>query len=90
MVPPASGPNAAVRDAALDLVGGLTLEDGRAWAETATPLMWSDMAALLDVDSPVRRHWISRHRGYAKTSDLAAATVAVMLTPGQLPHMGRA
>lgn len=68
---------------AVALLNALVVDDdGRRWGERATEVQRRDAAALLDPAGP-RRHWISRSRGYAKTDDLAAVTLAVLLE--QLP-----
>jgi hypothetical protein len=68
-----------VRDGALRLLQALVMDDaGTRWGERATDVQRDDAAALLDRDGP-RRHWIGRSRGYSKTDDLAAVTVAVLL-----------
>ena len=66
-------------DRAMRLLESLVVaEDGTRWGERATPVQRQDAEALLDLDGP-RRHWIGRSRGYSKTDDLGAATVAAML-----------
>jgi transposase-like protein len=62
---------------------------GQPLGAVAEPVQWADAKAILNVASSQRRHWISRARGYAKTSDLAAVIASVMLTPGQLRPMSR-
>jgi hypothetical protein len=65
---------------ALDLLDALVVDaDGTRWGSRATELQRRDAEALLDLDGP-RRHWIGRSRGYSKSDDLAAVSVAVMLT----------
>lgn len=75
--------------AALEVLASLRLEDGSRWGEQATPVQWADARSVLSPDGP-RRHWISRARGYSKTTDLGAMTVAAMLTPSVLPDGARA
>jgi hypothetical protein len=65
---------------ALDVLVGLRLEGGRTWGEAATPVQRRDAEAILDDDAPGRSHFISRSRGYAKTTHHAAVTVPVLLT----------
>lgn len=72
---------------ALDLLATFVLEDGRRWGEAAVPVQWADADAVLDPDTTRPYSWISRARGYSKTSDLAALTVAAMLE--QLPPGAR-
>jgi hypothetical protein len=68
----------------------LVLEDGRRLGDAADRLQRSDAAAVLAPSEP-RRHWLGRTRGYAKTSDAAAMTLAAMLTdapPGARMYVG--
>lgn len=66
-------------DHALGLLNALVVDsDGARWGERATDLQREDAHALLDRGG-VRRHWIGRPRGYAKTDDLAAITTVAML-----------
>jgi hypothetical protein len=66
-------------DAAMNLLNALVVDDsGARWGERAVPVLRRDAEALLALDPP-RRHWIGRSRGYSKTDDLAAITVAVLL-----------
>jgi len=57
----------------------MVLEDGHRWGEVATPDQWADMEALLTPGGPRRHFWL-RARGRSKTTDCAAASVAMMLT----------
>jgi hypothetical protein len=68
---------------AIDLVELLALEDGRRWGDAATPEQRADVAAVLDLRSERRMHWLGRARGYSKTSDTAAMSLAALLV--QLP-----
>jgi hypothetical protein len=73
-------------DRAMRLLQALVVDDaGRRWGERATDVQRQDAEALLDRDGP-RRHWIGRSRGYSKTDDLAAVTVAVLLEQLQTGH----
>jgi hypothetical protein len=65
-----------VSDGALNLLGALVLEDGRAWAEAAHDFQVSDAAAILDASSATLMHYLTRSRGCAKTSDLAGCVIA--------------
>jgi phage terminase large subunit-like protein len=67
-------------DEALDLLSALVLEDGRRWGEAAVPVQWKDAREVLREDSPTPLHWISRSRGYSKTSDVAGMAIAVLLS----------
>lgn len=73
-------------DQALDLLAGLVLEDGRCWGDAAVPDQWADARAVLDADGPPY-HFLTRARGYSKTSDLAGIAIAAMLA--QLPAGSR-
>ena len=64
-----------VPSAALDVLGGLRLEDGREWGEAAAPEQWTDAEAILDPSSPPYS-FLTRPRGCSKTSDLAGICVA--------------
>jgi hypothetical protein len=57
----------------------MVLEDGSRWGEVATPDQWADMDALLTPGGPRRHFWL-RARGRSKTTDSAAASLALMLT----------
>lgn len=72
---------------ALALLATLRLEDGRRWGEVALPWQLDDVQALIDRDGP-RRHWWSRARGMSKTSDAAAAMLALLLA--EAPPLARA
>jgi hypothetical protein len=63
---------------ALDLMAALVLEDGRRWGDAAVPEQWEDARAVLD-GGAAPYHFLTRARGYAKTSDLAAVGVSAML-----------
>lgn len=74
--------------AALDLLRAFVLDDGRRWGEVAHPFQVEDAGAVLD-DSPgvPRRHYWTRPRGAAKTTDLAGVGCAALLA--QLPALSR-
>lgn len=65
---------------ALNRLASFVLEDGRRWGEVATEAQWDDAAAILDVGCEVRSHFLTRARGYSKTTDLAGIAMAAMLT----------
>ncbi len=73
--------------AARDLLYGLVLEDGRRWGEAATDAQRADADAILDEHSDTPYHWLSRARGYSKTTDLAGISVSILL--GQAPPRAR-
>lgn len=56
----------------------LTLESGATWGDTATGVQLTDARAILDGPQPF--HYITRARGYSKSTDLAAIFLALMLT----------
>jgi phage terminase large subunit-like protein len=68
------------------LLGGLVLEDGRSWGEAATSSQWEDATAILDPGSRPY-HFLTRARGYSKTTDLAGVALVAMLE--QLPPGAR-
>lgn len=72
---------------ALDFLSALVLENGRRFGEQATPCQWADARAVLDPESRTPLHYLTRSRGYSKTTDLAAFLLAAMLT--QLPPTSR-
>jgi phage terminase large subunit-like protein len=59
------------------LVSGLVLEDGRRWGEVALDRQVDDLRAVLNL-SGRRYHFVTRPRGGSKTTDVAAAAVAVL------------
>jgi len=70
-------------DDALELLGGLVIDDGRRWgdaATAATPVLWEDAIEILNPASSTPYHWLGRSRGFDKTSGLAAAMLSAMLT----------
>lgn len=64
---------------AIGLMAQLVLPSGARWGEVATPVQLEDARAVLGGEGP-RRTWLGRARGYSKTEDAAAMTVAVMLS----------
>ncbi len=65
----------------LDLMASLVLEGGRAWGEVAHDWQRADAAAVLDIrPGAPRMHYLTRPRGGSKTTDLAAAGLAALLT----------
>jgi hypothetical protein len=72
---------------ALGLLSAFVLEDGRRWGDAAVDVQRADAAAILVVDSATPYHFLTRSRGYSKTTDLAGIAVAAMLT--QLPSRSR-
>ncbi len=72
--------------AALDVMNGLVLEDGRRWGEAAADFQRDDAGAVLE-SSGVPYHFLTRSRGGSKTADLAGMAIAAMLA--QLPAASR-
>ncbi len=62
----------------LDVVSALVIEDGRRWGDVATADQWADVRAVLDPAGPPY-HFLTRARGYSKSTDLAAVAVALMV-----------
>ncbi len=62
----------------LELLSGLRLEDGRSWGEAATDVQRADAAAVLDTDSVTPYAFLTRARGFSKTTDLAGISVVVI------------
>lgn len=73
--------------AALDVLAGLVIEDGRRWGDAAVEDQWTDARAVLDPNGAEPYHYLTRARGYSKTADLAGVAIAVMLA--QLPDASR-
>lgn len=71
----------------MDVLGGLVLEDGSRWIESAVDFQIADAQAILDPEAEVRQHWLTRPRGARKTTDLAGIVIAVLLE--QAPPMAR-
>jgi hypothetical protein len=66
---------------ALALMLGLVDENGTPWGEVAAPFQREDAAAICaDPGSGPRRHFIVRPRGGSKTTDAAAAALALMVS----------
>ncbi|MGH9120470.1 MAG: terminase large subunit domain-containing protein, partial [Acidimicrobiales bacterium] len=65
-------------NAALDLLAGMVLEDGRRWGDAATIWQWAFARNMLDPAAPPFR-WESRPRGGSKTTDVAAIVLAAMV-----------
>lgn len=63
----------------MELLAAMQLEDGRLWGARAHAFQKEDAAAIL-LNSQVRRHNILRGRGMSKTTDVAAMTLALLLT----------
>lgn len=65
-------------DAALGLLAGLVLEDGRVWGDAAKVFQWEDALAVLS-PSGAPMHFVTRPRGASKTTDLGGIALAVLL-----------
>lgn len=78
--------------AALDVLNGLVLEDGRRWGDAAFDFQREDAEAIFDVTGPPY-HFQTRGRGGSKTGDLAGIALALALTeapPGAKMYGGAA
>jgi phage terminase large subunit-like protein len=64
---------------ALALLASFVLDDGRRWGEAAEPWQWDDVAAIL-AQAGCPYHYMTRPRGGSKTTDVAAISLAAMLT----------
>jgi hypothetical protein len=64
---------------ALALLAALRLDDGRAWGDAVTDWQLADAVAVCDLSGP-RRHFQVRPRGASKTTDAAAAALALLVT----------
>ncbi len=75
---------------AFTIMSGLTLEDGRRWADVATPLQLTDARQAIAGERPF--HYWTRARGAAKTSDSAGVALALLLTspPGARLYLAAA
>jgi hypothetical protein len=72
---------------ALDILHGLTLEDGRRWGAAATREQRDDAEAVLSEETSTPYHWQSRSRGYSKTTDLGGVALTKLLK--QAPAVSR-
>ncbi len=59
------------------VMSSLILEDGRAWADAATPRQLADAREAIEGDCPYS-YW-TRSRGYAKTSDAAGVALSLLV-----------
>jgi phage terminase large subunit-like protein len=67
--------------ASLDLLARLVIDnDGRRWGDVAHAVQWEDALAVLNPKSETRYHFLTRARGWSKTTDLAAIVLVIMLT----------
>ena len=65
----------------LALLSQLVIDnDGRRWGDVAHVEQWDDALAVLDPNATSRYHFLTRARGWSKTTDLAAIVVVIMLT----------
>ena len=78
----------ATSTAPIEFMASLVTESGPFWGDIATPDQFNDAIAVLDPQAPVRRFWMGRGRGYSKTTDVAAMTLAAMAC-GIIPAGGR-
>jgi hypothetical protein len=63
---------------ALDILATLRLEDGREWGDAATAIQLEDARAVLGGEQPY--NFLTRSRGFSKTTDLAGVAIAWLLT----------
>jgi hypothetical protein len=78
----------SVLERTLDLLGGMVLEDGSLWGESAAGFQVEDAEAVADPASGVTQHLLTRPRGGRKSTDVAALTLALLAE--QAPPMARA
>lgn len=76
-----------VLDRTLDLLGGMILEDGSLWADSAADFQLEDARAIADAGG-VSQHLLTRPRGGRKSTDVAALCLALLAE--QAPAMARA
>lgn len=62
-------------DAALDLMYGLVLENGKHWGEVAADFQKDDAEAIFAPAQP-HKHFITRPRGGSKTTDIGGAAIS--------------
>lgn len=75
--------------AALTLLAGMVLEDGRRWGEIAAEFQWDDARAIVDpAPGDPALHFLTRPRGASKTTDLAGIAAALLVE--EVPAGGRA
>ena len=66
---------------ALDVLSRLRIESGQLWTEVATDWQLADLRAVLDGPEPFS--FLTRPRGGSKTTDAAAASLAMLLAADQ-------
>ena len=67
--------------APLELMRGFVLDNGEPWGSIAADFQQADAHAILGADvTGTRRFWLLRGRGMSKTTDIAALTLALLLT----------
>jgi hypothetical protein len=62
-------------EAALQVMYGLVLEDGKRWGELAIQQQIDDIEAIFNDDGP-NKHFYTRPRGGSKTTDVAGAAIS--------------
>lgn len=73
---------------ALALLGGLVLENGHRWGETAHDFQRADARAILDESPEAERfHFLTRPRGASKTTDLGGIVLCALLD--QAPRLAK-
>lgn len=74
-------------DAALDILYGLILGNGKAWGEVAVDQQREDAAAIFTEERP-HLHFITRPRGGSKTTDVAGMAIAWLIADAPLMARG--
>jgi hypothetical protein len=64
----------------MDLMNLLRLETGEKWGDVATDVQRADARAIFEGDLLEPYHYISRSRGWSKTTDLGAIALSLLLT----------
>jgi hypothetical protein len=62
---------------AIELLASLPLETGERWGEVATDVQWDDARRLLVADGEPFAY-LTRARGYSKTTDVAAVELSAL------------
>src|SRR5690349_4272466 len=65
---------------ALALLSGFITESGETWAEQAAYFQRDDAESIVGAKAGPRRHFIVRPRGASKTTDVAAISLALLIS----------
>ncbi len=69
---------------AMASMAAMRLEDGRRWGEAAEPFQVDDARAVLDrAPTDPRLNWLGRSKGSSKSTDVAAMSMAWLLTQSE-------